>query len=359
MDSACPLGILFLFFFFFFSSSRRPPPRREEEPRSSLVLQHSSARRLLAVARASVRPSQSPGVRGPAGMTRGNQAGAQFPEPLARSLRAATACPMLTRILAAQRDIDRARAEKRNAKKPTQHEKDGLTPLQRKERCAPSSPPLRAKGARPCWPQRPAWMCACGSRLCGASAAPCSSVRATSYASSSARTLSGASLARAARTRFFCARQGARPLPAKRSISPSHAVTQRRSPKRQQRKPRQRTANRRSNTIIDSTLCGTCHAASGSSRASRSRASPRLGSHSLQEGYRRRQHIQFEQPHRQPSSLVASAITASCASQLCREHESAGESGNVQPEQQSHARTCWLARAASEVLRSSPARRRA
>ena len=48
--------------------------------------------------------------------------------------------PPLTLLRAAcclrrvQRDIDRARAQKRNPKQ-TQNEKDGLTPLQRKERC--------------------------------------------------------------------------------------------------------------------------------------------------------------------------------------------------------------------------------
>ena len=43
-----------------------------------------------------------------------------------------------------QRDIDRARALKRNPKQ-TQNEKDGLTPLQRKERCVCAAP-RRARG---------------------------------------------------------------------------------------------------------------------------------------------------------------------------------------------------------------------
>ena len=36
-----------------------------------------------------------------------------------------------------QRETDRARAAKRNATKLTGKDKDGLTALQRKERCAP------------------------------------------------------------------------------------------------------------------------------------------------------------------------------------------------------------------------------
>ena len=44
--------------------------------------------------------------------------------------------PFVLTLLARQRDIDRARAQKRNATGTTQHDKDGLTPAQRRERCA-------------------------------------------------------------------------------------------------------------------------------------------------------------------------------------------------------------------------------
>jgi hypothetical protein len=43
----------------------------------------------------------------------------------------------------AQRDTDRARAQKRNPKL-TQNEKDGLTPTQRKERCVAAAGALAA-----------------------------------------------------------------------------------------------------------------------------------------------------------------------------------------------------------------------
>jgi len=44
-----------------------------------------------------------------------------------------------------QRDTDRLRAEKRKGK-PTLNDKDGLTPAQRKERCAPTAPVARSHG---------------------------------------------------------------------------------------------------------------------------------------------------------------------------------------------------------------------
>ena len=44
--------------------------------------------------------------------------------------------PFVLTVLARQRDIDRARAQKRNATNTSQHDKDGLTPAQRRERYA-------------------------------------------------------------------------------------------------------------------------------------------------------------------------------------------------------------------------------
>lgn len=71
-------------------------------------------------------------------MTRGNQARSRKWHPRLAATHFSGLCPLEPATCSyAQRDIDRARAQKRKEKSGavTQHDKDGLTPQQRRERC--------------------------------------------------------------------------------------------------------------------------------------------------------------------------------------------------------------------------------